>query len=84
MKACRVLNGWPTSVPARKVRMGFWSFWGLVFTRVETVCLCERVVEETVSNEILDMCVDSSAFANTYMRDMFAALSQEAVFFFFF
>lgn len=64
--------------------MGFWSFWGLVFTRVETVCLCERVVEETVSNEILDMCVDSSAFANTYMRDMFAALSQEAVFFFFF
>ena len=48
------------------------------------MCLCERVVEETVSIEILDVCVDASAFANTYMRDMFAALSQEALKFFVF
>lgn len=46
------------------------------------MCRCERLVEETVSNEILDMCVDASAFANTYMREMFAALSQEALKFF--
>lgn len=47
------------------------------------MCRCERLVEETVSNEILDMCVDASAFANTYMREMFAALSQEALKFFY-
>ena len=60
MNASGVLNGWPTSVPIRKVRMGFWSLWGLVFIRVRNcVCVIEKQIEKRgrLTNEILFMCV---------------------------